>query len=198
MAYAAADRPPVADRPVGNIGGKGSQRAPGHVRHASILDVRMGNAGADPQRLRRLRKLLELGNPGKVDQQIELREPQVEHRPERLAAGDEFRREIIARGEDDRASDVGGASILELCGLHAALRLAADAIASRIRAGVMGEHVSSAPKGRNASLTALTIAAGGAIAPPSPRPFTPNSVYGERVSMWSSRGAGTSAAPGRR
>src|SRR5262249_5618511 len=174
MAYAAANRPAVAHRPVGDARGERAQRAPAHVRHAPVLDVRMGHASADPQRLWRLRKLLELGYPGKVDQQIGLRKPQVEHRPERLAAGDELHCEIIARGEDNRAPDVGGTSILESCGLHAALRLAAAAIASRIRAGVMGEHASSAPKGRKASLTAFVIAAGGAIAPPSPRPLTPN------------------------
>src|SRR5262249_49679326 len=127
-----------------------------------------------------------------------LREPQVEHRPKRLAAGDELHREIIARCENNRAPDVRGASVLESCGLHAALRLAAAAIASKIRAGVMGEHASSAPKGRRASLPAWVAAGGGAFAPPSPRPLTPNSVWGEGVSMWWSRGGGTSAARGSR
>ena len=48
----------------------------------------------------------------------------------------------------------------------------------------------------NLSLMALTIAAGGAMAPPSPMPFWPNSVYGDGFSMWMTRGAGTSVGPG--
>jgi hypothetical protein len=43
-----------------------------------------------------------------------------------------------------------------------------------MRRGVIGETSSSAPNGRNASFTALAMAAGGAIAPPSPMPLTPN------------------------
>ena len=39
---------------------------------------------------------------------------------------------------------------------------------------VSGSSVSSTPSGRSASLTALTIAAGGPMAPPSPMPLAPN------------------------
>jgi hypothetical protein len=52
----------------------------------------------------------------------------------------------------------------------------AAAIASTIRLGVTGLTQSSAPSGRSASLMALAIAAGGAIAPPSPMPLTPKRV----------------------
>ena len=49
-------------------------------------------------------------------------------------------------------------------------------IASDTRRGVSGVSLKRAPMLRNASATAFAIAAGGAIAPPSPRPFTPYSV----------------------
>jgi len=45
-----------------------------------------------------------------------------------------------------------------------------------MRCGVIGETSNSTPSGRSASLTALAMAAGGAMAPPSPIPLTPNSV----------------------
>src|SRR5262249_34105427 len=50
------------------------------------------------------------------------------------------------------------------------------AMAATMRCGVMGDINSSTPSGRSASLTALAMAAGGAMAPPSPIPLTPNSV----------------------
>jgi len=52
----------------------------------------------------------------------------------------------------------------------------ARAIASTMRRGVMGDTSSSAPRPFSASLTALVMAAGGAMAPPSPRPFWPKRV----------------------
>jgi len=60
-------------------------------------------------------------------------------------------------------------------------------IASTIRRGVTGDTKSSAPSALSASLIALVIAAGGAMAPPSPRLFWPNRVYGDGVSMWMMR-----------
>ena len=41
----------------------------------------------------------------------------------------------------------------------------------------------STPKSPSASLTALAMAAGGGMAPPSPSPFTPYSVSGEGVTV---------------
>ena len=99
------------------------------------------------------------------------------------------------RCERDGRSDIRRAFVLEWSGLHACPR---SAIACRMRRGVIGETSNSAPSGRNASLIALAIAAGGAMAPPSPMPLTPNSVYGASVSIWSRIGAGTSVAPGSR
>ena len=52
----------------------------------------------------------------------------------------------------------------------------ARSIASTIRRGVIGETSSSAPKPFSASLMALVMAAGGAMAPPSPMPFWPKRV----------------------
>lgn len=49
------------------------------------------------------------------------------------------------------------------------------------RLGVIGVSDTSTPLPRSASLTALAIAAGGGIAPPSPSPLTPYSVNGDGV-----------------
>ena len=63
---------------------------------------------------------------------------------------------------------------LLLAGAFFALR--ARSIASETRRGVSGVSLKVAPMSRNASAIALAMAAGGAIAPPSPSPFTPYSV----------------------
>src|SRR6516225_4654536 len=49
-------------------------------------------------------------------------------------------------------------------------------IAARTRLGVIGVSFTSAPIDASASRTAFAIAAGGPMAPPSPKPLTPNSV----------------------
>src|SRR5580704_17502642 len=57
---------------------------------------------------------------------------------------------------------------------HALAALARARANSRItRCGVTGVSLKLAPMPENASATALAIAAGGAMAPPSPRPLTP-------------------------
>src|SRR5439155_1295295 len=48
-----------------------------------------------------------------------------------------------------------------------------------IRAGVTGVSVTRTPNGASASSIAFAIAAGGEIAPPSPRPFTPSGLRGD-------------------
>src|SRR5262245_9385119 len=57
-------------------------------------------------------------------------------------------------------------------------------IAAMTRRGVIGVSFTSAPIEASASRTALAIAAGGAMAPPSPMPFTPYSVNAVGVSVW--------------
>src|SRR5579863_3306974 len=72
----------------------------------------------------------------------------------------------------------------------------AAAIAARTRLAVTGVSNTAAPSGRSASLTALTIAAGGPIAPFSPMPFIPKAENGDGVSMKSSFTVGIEVALG--
>src|SRR5262249_3862215 len=78
------------------------------------------------------------------------------------AAGDEFYARVAALRRRNRGIN-----------LHDRPR---SAMALMMRCGVIGDINNSAPSGRSASFTALAMAAGGAIAPPSPMPLTPNSV----------------------
>src|SRR5262245_37460518 len=104
-----------------------------------------------------------------------MHDTQVQHRAERLAA----RQELGLRGQElERAREVFRALVVESRGLHFFF-----INASTMRRGVMGDSVISTPSGASASFTAFAIAAGGAIAPPSPMPFCPNRVWGETVSM---------------
>ena len=59
-------------------------------------------------------------------------------------------------------------------GLHAAP--SAAMIAAITRSGLIGRASTRAPIPASASFTALAMAAGGPIAPPSPMPFCPNLV----------------------
>ena len=111
-----------------------------------------------------------------VDQQLRLGEAQVEHGAERLSAGQNLGTGR-AREHLQRFGDGARPRVVESYRLHAAAALARTrSIASTMRRGVTGETSSSAPTSFSASLTALVMAAGGAMAPPSPSPFWPNRV----------------------
>src|SRR5262249_24420101 len=97
-----------------------------------------------------------------VDQKLGLHETEIQHRPQRLAAGDEFRRTTVT-GKPERRRHVGWPSIIEGHRLHGVPRAAA--MVSRMRRGVIGEISMSAPTGRTAPFTAFVIAA-----PPPPYP----------------------------
>ena len=135
--------------------------------------IGVGDAGADRQRVGGFLDLRQLGDAGQIDQHIRLRQAKVEHGAERLAAGDEFDGQVAAFRQRNRSSGIRRALVLEPNRLHDRARCA---IACRMRRGVIGDTSNSAPSGRSASFTALAIAAGGAMAPPSPMPLTPNSV----------------------
>src|SRR6185503_17886188 len=117
---------------------------------------------------------------------------QIQHRTEGLHPGGHFR--ALARKKLYRVADVARALVFERASLH----LPALASASTMRRGVMGDSVISTPSAASASFTAFAIAAGGAMAPPSPMPFCPKRVYGDGVSRWSIRIEGTSVALGNR
>ena len=78
--------------------------------------------------------LAEFGDAGEIDEQIGLDEPQIEHRPERLPAGEKLDRDVVAGAERQGGGDVAGALVVEGDRLHGAL-LPAAAIASRMRRG---------------------------------------------------------------
>ena len=67
-----------------------------------------------------------------------------------------------------------------------------DLSAALMRCGVAGISSIEMPNGESASLTALRIAAGAPIVPPSPRPLAPVRDDAAGVSMWCSSIAGIS------
>ncbi|MHC2384540.1 hypothetical protein ACVIU7_000212 [Bradyrhizobium liaoningense] len=178
MAERTADRAAVAHGAIGDVGRHAAHGAAGHVGRAPVFDVGMGDQGPEHELAAGNLGTLELGKAGNIHDQLRLHQPQIEHRPERLAAGDDFGRPAAGCQHRECCREIAWAFIGEGSGLHAALLSAARAAstAATIRCGVIGDCISSTPSGRSASLTALAIAAGGAIAPPSPMPLTPNCV----------------------
>ncbi len=121
---------------------------------------------------------LQFGDAGDVDNHAGGGEAQVQHGAERLPARHDLG--VIA-GTDEQGHGLrhrARAQHLEGGRFHAALLFAARAAStfSMMRRGVTGECSISTPSGRSASLMALVMAAGGAMAPPSPMPFTPKRV----------------------
>src|SRR5437868_4166877 len=178
MADGPADRAAIANGAVGDAAGDALHGAARDVGNASVLDVGMGDAGPEHEFVAAALGLLELGKGGDVDDQPRLDQPQIEHGTKRLAAGNDLGGSFGLAEHGKRRLQVARTFVAERRGFHAAGLSASRAAktASTTRYGVIGDCISSAPSGRSASLTALTIAAGGAIAPPSPVPFTPNCV----------------------
>ena len=178
MGKASAHGAAIAHRAIGDATGHPAQDVRAHIRHAPIFHVRMGDEGAIDHVAGLLAHCAQGVDAGEVHDQIGRGEAQVEHGAEGLRAGHGLR-PVAAGGEEGRgAGDVARTLQAEGRGLHAALlRLArAASTLSTMRRGVTGARSISLPSGRSASLMALAMAAGGAMAPPSPMPFTPNVV----------------------
>ena len=176
MAKRSAHRAAIAHGPIGDIGGDALHRAARDIWRTAILDICVGDAGAQHEFVAPTLGLLEFGNRGDIDDHLRLHQPQIEHRPERLPAGDDLDGVVGLAQHGQRGLQIAGTFIAERRRFHAAGLSASRAarIASTTRYGVTGDCISSTPSGRSASLSALTIAAGGAMAPPSPMPLTPN------------------------
>ena len=176
MGEAAADGAARAHGAIGDAAGDPGEKAAGRIGDAAVLDGGMRDGGADGDRVRVLADGRQLGDARDVDQQRRLGEAQVEHRAQRLAAG----QHLGTRRAGEHLQRFGHRRwprVVEGYRLHAAAAFArARSIASTMRRGVIGETSSSAPRPASASLTALVMAAGGAMAPPSPMPFWPKRV----------------------
>ena len=74
------------------------QRAAGHVGNAPVLDLGVRDAGAEDDRVRRApRRACSSAMRVTSTSSVGLREAQVEHRPERLAAGEDLHDGAVAR-----------------------------------------------------------------------------------------------------
>src|SRR5258705_2961418 len=136
----------------------------------------MGHAGAEHYMIPELFRMLQLVQRRDVDNQVGLHQPQVQHGPKRLTTGQHFGMRVLIGQQADRIVKMPRTLIGKINRLHGrdpagtaalARRNLAAAMDSRTRRGVIGEYNSSAPNPLSASLTALAIAAGGAIEAPS-------------------------------
>ena len=92
MGETAADRAAIAHRAIGDAGRHRAHRAAGDVRHAAVLDIGVGDAAAERSSASgvcstRLSSAMAVMST----KQVGLHQPQIEHRTERLAAGDDLR-----------------------------------------------------------------------------------------------------------
>ena len=81
MGEAAADRAPVSHRAIGDAVGDARQRATGYIRHAPVLNIGVGDAGADHDSVGLLFDLPKFFDAGDIDEKIGLDQAHVEHGP---------------------------------------------------------------------------------------------------------------------
>ena len=129
----AADRAAVADLGVADVaGGLGEHRA---VRGENVgsRDLGVGGQRADPDRAARLGDALEFIETADVDDDGRLRESQLHHRDQAVAAGHQLRVLVLlqqAEGFIDRS----GAAVIELGWVHIG---APDSAASSVGCGIL-------------------------------------------------------------
>src|SRR5215212_9619782 len=136
-------------------------------------------------------------NLTQVDEVRGCREALLHRRKERVPPRDEFG--VLDLGCEVRGlTDAGRTVVVE--GVHeivppysAAIRGAVFWAARHTACGVAGIAMSSCP---NASVTAFMTAAGAAIAPASPQPFTPSGLEGQGVTVMPTSKDGRSIARG--
>ena len=184
MGDTAPDGAAVAHRAVGNPARNASQHPARKIRDAAILDIGVGDAGADRQRLAVSSTCVNSAMPVRSTSTSGCASRRLSMGPSDPPAMNFTIRSLRAASAIAAAVSVG----------HSYSNRAGFTIGPAPRwpagcRGVIGDTSNSAPSGRSASLMALAIAAGGAMAPPSPIPFTPNSCIGrERLHMIEGRG----------
>ena len=139
-------------------------------------DDAMARAGADHERAAVHADARELGDARDVDERLGCRQPQLQRRQERMAAG---QRQRAAAHVLERLGDRAGALVGECLGDHQ-LPAFACWMASHTRPGCIGISRCRMPSPESASTAALTIAALAAIVPASPMPLTPSGLRGRR------------------
>src|SRR5262249_20147650 len=140
----------------------------------------------EPAQLAAVIDIHERGRPGK---------PKSQHGEEALAAGKDFG---LVSVSTERRHGVGGIlrhHVVERSRLHVVF---AASMSPTTTDGPSGVRVTRTLTGASASSTALAMAAGGEMAPPSPMPLMPKGLRGEGYSRCTVSMAGSSIAVGTR
>ena len=142
-------------------------------RHQLVL----GDRGADLDGLAEIADDIERGDPRNIDQHAGIDQPQIEHRDQRLAAGENARIVAVFGEQRQRLLDRIGPHVIERPWFHffgfIVCRLTNMAW---MRRGVAGSVTSATP---SASAMALAMQAGVLMQLPSARPLAPSGVNGD-------------------
>src|SRR5262247_440007 len=173
--YASSDRSVITNRAVRNFSSDLLHQPTEGLGKLAVFNRSMRRQSTDSNVGRGCGNVFELLQSPDIDQKVGQRDSQSEHRHQRLAAGDRGRRRTIRSQQRAGVGDGFRNCVVEYRRFHGWGFFARRAlsIASETRRGVSGVSLKVAPMSRNASEIALAMAAGGAIAPPSPSPFTP-------------------------
>src|SRR4029077_4337342 len=178
---AAAERAPIAHLHVADAFGDLGQDGEPLAQQLRLEDLTIGRERADPGPAAILCDPFELVQVADVDQPARLRQPELHHRDEAVAAGEDFGA-LIARERGEGVAQRRRAGVLEAGWDHWRPPFACW-MAAHTRAGVSGLSMCLIPRGERASQTALTRQAADGMVPASPTPFTPSGFTGDGVTV---------------
>src|SRR6202795_2095230 len=145
------------------------------ARLRPALEIALAGKRADGQNAAGLGETVEVVAAVDVHERRRASQAQRQHGDEALAARQDLGLVTVASQCLDGVGRARCGNVLEGRRLHF---LAADSRRPMTTEGPRGVRVTRAPKGASASSTALAMAAGGEIAPPSPTPFMPSVFLG--------------------
>ena len=94
MRKASANGAAIAHRAIGDAAGNLAKQAARRVGNASVLDIGVGDAGAEVEVIWPVGDRRQFGYRRDVDQEVGLGKAQIQHRPQRLAARQGLRKDL--------------------------------------------------------------------------------------------------------
>src|SRR6185369_15004564 len=167
-----------------------------HERRAQprpALEIALPGERADGDRAPTVRQLVEISAAVDVDERRGARQAEGQHGDEALATRQHLGLVTVSAERIDGLGRARWHHVFERRRLHALL---AASMRPRTTDGPRGVRVTRTLKGASASSTALAMAAGGEMAPPSPTPLTPSGLRGDGYSRCTVSMSGSSIAVG--
>ena len=157
MRQVPADRPAIADRPVGDEADRLRHEGAQPGDHIGRLDGRLAGQRPDRQRAILLAYVGDVGQPVDVDQHCRPDQAQVHQGDQALAAGQDFSVVAVSRQPRQRIINTRRTDVLKRCGFHTLIAPFAQPPGTRLTGQLQGPCVAFARRAGTATATTCLL-----------------------------------------